>query len=125
MKKSNSFSFVLGFGLIVLMIALSQSAKAQTPFTQEEINLLRNEAPEGDERLVDNNGRTLYCVFDNDGDGLPDTSFNMKMACGTAFERALSPEVMSREEMHAVMMAGGYSQLHITSSAWTWTPKKH
>lgn len=104
--------------LFVLMVLSMTTlcANAQTPFTQEELDLLRKEAPEGDERL---DGRN-YCVFDNNLDGRFDTSFNMKNACQEAFARGLSPEIMGIEEMREALTPPSSGYVHITSGVWEW-----
>ena len=99
MKKKSTSTFIMGFGLIIFMIALTQSVKAQTPFTHEELHRLKTVPYPDDAPLKDN----MRCVFDNNGDGLEDTSFNMAGACKEAFERALAPRILTFEEMKEVL----------------------
>lgn len=99
---------------LIIMIALTQSAQAQdrVPFTQEELEDLSRNALDGDTPLPNR----CRCIFDNNGDGKKDTSFNMNLVCKEAERRGLQPRVVSIHEAREVL--SGNNSLHITQYGW-------
>lgn len=112
MQKSY-FPYILGVGIMIFMIiACTQSAKAQTPFTPKELEDFSRNALDGDTPL----SNRCHCIFDNDGDGKEDTSFNMKLVCQEAERRGLRPRIVNIHEAREVL--SGSSSLHITQYGW-------